>query len=72
MANAPSTASFGPPREPGLNYLCAGYKRFLTHIDSPMEAMAALLANGQSPARIMRLPAQRWIPGRYRPTAVRN
>ena len=29
-----------PDGEPGLNYLCAGYKAFFTHIDGPMRVMA--------------------------------
>lgn len=40
--------------EPGLNYLCPGYKTFFTHIDSPMRRMAALLQAHRPPADIMR------------------
>lgn len=29
--------------EPGLNYLCAGYRAFFTHIDRPMRRMAAMV-----------------------------
>jgi uncharacterized protein len=32
-----------PDGEDGLNYLCAGYKSFFTHVDHPMRLMAALL-----------------------------
>jgi uncharacterized protein len=32
-----------PSGEAGLNYLCAGYKAFFTHIDQPMRLMAGLL-----------------------------
>ena len=39
--------------EPGLNYLCEGYKGFFTHIDQPMKTMAALLAQQRAPAEIM-------------------
>jgi uncharacterized protein len=53
-----------PDGEPGLNYLCAGYKKFFTHIDSPMRTMAALLAAQQAPAEIMRLPRAQWLPTR--------
>jgi uncharacterized protein len=51
-----------PHGEPGLNYLCAGYKKFFTHIDSPMRTMAALLGLGRAPADIMRLPRSQWLP----------
>jgi uncharacterized protein len=36
-----------PDGEPGLNYLCAGYKAFFTHIDRPMRLMADLLRKGR-------------------------
>jgi uncharacterized protein len=36
-----------PDGEPGLNYLCAGYKAFFTHIDRPMRLMADLLRQGR-------------------------
>lgn len=39
--------------EPGLNYLCAGYRAFFTHIDPAMRRMAALLRAGRAPAEIM-------------------
>ena len=43
--------------EPGLNYLCEGYKSFFTHIDQPMKMMAELLAQHRAPAEIMgRMP----------------
>jgi uncharacterized protein len=35
-----------PDGEPGLNYLCAAYKAFFTHIDRPMKMMARLLRGG--------------------------
>lgn len=53
-----------PHGESGLNYLCAGYKKFFPHIDSAMSTMAALLAAQQPPAAIMRLPRAQWLPGR--------
>jgi uncharacterized protein len=53
-----------PHGEPGLNYLCAGYKKFFTHIDSPMRTMAALLAAGQPPAAIMQMPRHQWLRSR--------
>ncbi len=36
-----------PDGEPGLNYLCAGYKAFFEHVDQPMRAMAALVRQGR-------------------------
>jgi uncharacterized protein len=48
-----------PDGEHGLNYLCAGYKRFFTHIAPFMKAMAWLLQNNQAPARIMEILASR-------------
>jgi len=36
-----------PDGEDGLNYLCAGYKAFFTHIDGPMRLMAGLLRSGR-------------------------
>ena len=53
-----------PDGEPGLNYLCAGYKKFFLHIESAMNTMAALLRSGQPPARIMELPRAQWLPAR--------
>ncbi len=44
-----------PDGEPGLNYLCAGYKHFFHHIDPYMKRMAALLAQRRPPAEIMQL-----------------
>jgi uncharacterized protein len=41
-----------PDGEPGLNYLCAGYKLFFHHIDSAMKLMAGLLKDGRSTREI--------------------
>ncbi|HXZ03575.1 MAG TPA: anaerobic sulfatase maturase [Ktedonobacteraceae bacterium] len=41
-----------PDGEAGLNYLCAGYKAFFTHIDKPMRIMAELLRRDQAPAEV--------------------
>jgi uncharacterized protein len=35
-----------PDGEPGLNYLCAGYRAFFNHIDGPMRMMADRLRAG--------------------------
>lgn len=42
-----------PDGEPGLNYLCAGYKRFFQHVEEPMRRMAGLLRHGRPAAEIM-------------------
>ena len=42
-----------PDGEPGLNYLCAGYKAFFLHIDAPMKAMANLIRQGRYADEIM-------------------
>lgn len=55
-----------PDGEPGLNYLCAGYKRFFRHVDSPMRTMAALLASESAPANIMTIPRSQWVPNQIR------
>jgi uncharacterized protein len=44
-----------PDGEPGLNYLCAGYKHFFHHIDPYMKFMAAELRAGRPPANVMRI-----------------
>ena len=44
-----------PDGEPGLNYLCAGYKAFFNHIDQPMKMMAMLINLQRPPADIMGL-----------------
>ncbi len=47
-----------PAGEPGLNYLCEGYKAFFTHIDRPMRLMVAELQAGRPPANVMLTLAQ--------------
>jgi uncharacterized protein len=46
-----------PDGEPGLNYLCAGYKAFFTHIDRPMRMMSQLLRQGRYADEVMQLLA---------------
>ncbi len=48
-----------PDGEPGLNYLCEGYRRFFNHVDPAMRFMANALRAGQPPAGIMREFARR-------------
>lgn len=43
-----------PDGEPGLNYLCAGYKKFFRHIDPYMREMGRLLGAGRPAAGIMK------------------
>jgi uncharacterized protein len=42
-----------PDGEPGLNYLCAGYKAFFIHVDKPMRIMSELLRRNRAPAEVM-------------------
>lgn len=42
-----------PGGEPGLNYLCAGYRAFFNHIDPAMQFMAAELRQQRPPANVM-------------------
>lgn len=42
-----------PDGTAGLNYLCAGYRKFFNHIDGPMKTMASLVKRRQPPALIM-------------------
>jgi uncharacterized protein len=47
-----------PDGEPGLNYLCEGYKAFFAHVDRPMRMMRAELRAGRPPANVMLALAQ--------------
>lgn len=46
-----------PDGEPGLNYLCAGYKAFFHHIDKPVKTMIELVNSGKPGTDIMQLLA---------------
>jgi uncharacterized protein len=46
-----------PDGEPGLNYLCEGYKTFFNHIDRPMRIMVALLRQNREAGDIMQILA---------------
>jgi len=64
-ANVPSTASsLTPDGESGLNYLCAGYKRFFRHVGPYMKFMANELRHQRSPANVMA-----WVRGQEQPAA---
>ena len=43
-----------PDGEPGLNYLCAGFKRFFTHSRPHLDRLAAVWRAGQPMERLMR------------------
>jgi uncharacterized protein len=42
-----------PDGDPGLNFLCAGYKAFFEHIDPAMKEMGKLLRSRRPPSDIM-------------------
>jgi uncharacterized protein len=44
-----------PDGEPGLNYLCAGFKEFFHHIDFAMKLMAGLLRRGREAREVMEI-----------------
>ena len=46
-----------PTGEPGLNYLCAGFKQFFHHIDRPAQIMAGLIRRGRQAAEVMHILA---------------
>jgi uncharacterized protein len=43
--------------EPGLNYLCKGWKTFFHHIDFPMQIMAGLIRRGYPASEVIRVMA---------------
>jgi uncharacterized protein len=62
-----------PDGEPGLNYLCAGYRMFFRHIDRPMTTMANLLRHGRYADEIMQMTGDAGSPhGPDPPSAGRN
>ncbi len=46
-----------PDGEPGLNYLCAGFKHFFHHIDQPAKLMVGLMRRGRPAAEVMQILA---------------
>ncbi len=57
-----------PDGEPGLNYLCAGYKYFLNYIRPYMQIMATLLRQEKPPALIMEILASQESQESHDPT----
>ena len=47
-----------PDDEPGLNYLCQGYKAFFHHIDRPLQILSQLIQRGMPATQIMQVMAQ--------------
>ena len=47
-----------PDGEDSLNYLCAGYKSFFTHVDPEMKLMAGLLKQGRYADEVMGILAR--------------
>jgi uncharacterized protein len=43
-----------PDGEPGLNYLCEGYRMFFPHIDRPMKFMVKELTANRPPSNVMK------------------
>ena len=57
-----------PDGEPGLNYLCAGFKDFFHHVDGPMRIMAARLARiARRPRSCSSMPPRTRRRGRNEP-----
>jgi uncharacterized protein len=44
-----------PDGEPGLNYLCEGYKSFFQRVYKPMQIMAMLMSSGRPASDVMRI-----------------
>jgi uncharacterized protein len=55
-----------PDGEPGLNYLCAGFKEFFHHVDSPVRQMLDLMRRGHPASAIMEILAEEDRPFRDR------
>ncbi len=48
-----------PTGEPGLNYLCAGYKGFFHRINEPYKALTMLMRSGRPASDVMAIVAER-------------
>jgi len=64
-----------PNGEPGLNYLCAGWKAFFHRVDEPLQLMAALMRQGRPASEVMDVIAReddRWKHAFARARALRR
>lgn len=43
-----------PDGEPGLNYLCSGFKKLYSHVEPYMDFMANEISNNRAPSNVMR------------------
>jgi uncharacterized protein len=50
-----------PEGEPGLNYLCSGWKKFFAHIDEPVQSIVRRLGVPVK-KKAAALPAEHWVP----------
>jgi uncharacterized protein len=48
-----------PDGQPGLNYLCAGYKAFFQRVDEPMKIMAMLMNTGRPASDVIGILAEK-------------
>jgi len=51
-----------PDGEPGLNYLCAGFKQFFHHIDRPMRMILDVMNDGRPASDVMEILAREETP----------
>ena len=51
-----------PDGEPGLNYLCAGFKQFFHHVDEPLKMLLGLMNDGRPASDVMEMIARQELP----------
>jgi len=51
-----------PEGEPGLNYLCAGFKQFFRHVDQPLTMLVGLIQEGHPASDVIELIARQETP----------
>jgi uncharacterized protein len=59
-----------PDGEPGLNYLCEGYRIFFAHADGPMRIMADLIRRGRYADEVMTVLAAERRTGGKKPAKI--